>query len=647
MGSFQLLVKSVLLLLLVFLCMFKNSIATSSDDIKSFSNELTRKSHDAWIKSHDIALVYYHHRDRESNISESDSREIVRLIDVLERSANNLNKHGIHFAVAICEEISSTERCSSKKDPKDVAVYRHGVYMTELAPGVLFDEDAVISNCLELLLRDKVPLLQKPDQLRDHMTASIQKSSHFLFMIVHGIGAKEHSHLLQIAHHHTGSLTFAHSTSQNILDEFEINAQSSSAAKDLDLDNSQVRLLYFNCGKGSVAGKGACDIHHYLGSFKMAPLQVYMDMLEAPAGIPSEEAYKRKLPVTVCYYVDQSSKEKAEALTNQMSEEMKGSMLFYASNSESVRAGLKLNQSDTLCSIKAAEQHLAFSDYSRVRDDVLKLISRKPNEFKTSEDIEADALDELIEKVETRDDSVDLADQALGARKNLSLSHLVQLDRNTFMYEKFSGIVLFHIKKYDYMSRVALRLFDAAAARQAEVKYHSLDCYDWTDVCRKIGVSRFPTVRVYHEGDYSEYAGPTSVEGFTRLGFLSQFTAPLRVPSMAAMTRLNQTLEMSHFISGSIVLGLFKDDLSQEFKAFEEAAKTLIGQKLMVAAFDKLAERLIQKYRLPSLPALISLDLAESNPAKANKPFNKKVFCSPNMKNFALRSSLPSFVGLQ
>lgn len=49
--------------------MFKNSIATSSDDIKSFSNELTRKSHDAWIKSHDIALVYYHHRDRESNIS--------------------------------------------------------------------------------------------------------------------------------------------------------------------------------------------------------------------------------------------------------------------------------------------------------------------------------------------------------------------------------------------------------------------------------------------------------------------------------------------------------------------------------------------------------------------------------------------------
>lgn len=77
----------------------------------------------------------------------------------------------------------------------------------------------------------------------------------------------------------------------------------------------------------------------------------------------------------------------------------------------------------------------------------------------------------------------------------------------------------------DYMSRVALRLFDAAAARQAEVKYHSLDCYDWTDVCRKIGVSSFPTVRVYHEGDYSEYAGPTSVEGFTRLGFLWVLTS--------------------------------------------------------------------------------------------------------------------------
>jgi len=60
-------------------------------------------------------------------------------------------------------------------------------------------------------------------------------------------------------------------------------------------------------------------------------------------------------------------------------------------------------------------------------------------------------------EVETRDDSVDLADQALGARKNLSLSHLVQLDRNTFMYEKFSGIVLFHIKKCT--SNISLSLY--------------------------------------------------------------------------------------------------------------------------------------------------------------------------------------------
>ena len=72
----------------------------------------------------------------------------------------------------------------------------------------------------------------------------------------------------------------------------------------------------------------------------------------------------------------------------------------------------------------------------------------------------------------------------------------------------------------DHRNRFILRLFNEAAGQLKDQKLEMLDCYDWTDVCKKINVNSFPTIRSYKKGKHLDYKGPQSINSFKRLAAL-------------------------------------------------------------------------------------------------------------------------------
>lgn len=63
-------------------------------------------------------------------------------------------------------------------------------------------------------------------------------------------------------------------------------------------------------------------------------------------------------------------------------------------------------------------------------------------------------------------------------------------------------------------------MYSKAAEQLPDHKLSILDCYDWTDVCKKINVTQFPTIKMYKSGQSYTYNGPLSVGGLTRLAKL-------------------------------------------------------------------------------------------------------------------------------
>ena len=72
----------------------------------------------------------------------------------------------------------------------------------------------------------------------------------------------------------------------------------------------------------------------------------------------------------------------------------------------------------------------------------------------------------------------------------------------------------------DHRNRLVLRLYNDAAAHLPDHRLHVLDCYDWTDVCKKINVTQFPTIRIYKKGSFLPYKGPLSKDSFIKMAHL-------------------------------------------------------------------------------------------------------------------------------
>jgi len=69
----------------------------------------------------------------------------------------------------------------------------------------------------------------------------------------------------------------------------------------------------------------------------------------------------------------------------------------------------------------------------------------------------------------------------------------------------------------DAYSRVIARLFDEAAGQDNSLNMAVMSCYDWTDVCKRLGITTYPTVISFKDGSMRAFSGVMNVTSFVKL----------------------------------------------------------------------------------------------------------------------------------
>ncbi|TFY68678.1 hypothetical protein EVJ58_g843 [Rhodofomes roseus] len=74
---------------------------------------------------------------------------------------------------------------------------------------------------------------------------------------------------------------------------------------------------------------------------------------------------------------------------------------------------------------------------------------------------------------------------------------------------------------------------EAAGALKEIVKLAKVDCVDQADLCSANGIQGYPTLRVYRQGDYSDYTGPRKADGIVA------YMAKQSLPAVSDVTSEN------------------------------------------------------------------------------------------------------------
>ncbi|XP_026030936.1 protein disulfide-isomerase A3 [Astatotilapia calliptera] len=112
--------------------------------------------------------------------------------------------------------------------------------------------------------------------------------------------------------------------------------------------------------------------------------------------------------------------------------------------------------------------------------------------------------------------------------------------------------------------------YEAAATRlKGIVSLAKVDCTANSNICSKYGVSGYPTLKIFRDGDESgPYDGPRTADGI--VGFLKKQAGPASV-----VLKDNADLEKFLADQDASVVGFFADDKSQEQAEFLRAASAL------------------------------------------------------------------------
>ncbi|XP_067938657.1 thioredoxin domain-containing protein 16-like isoform X2 [Watersipora subatra] len=600
----------------------------------NYPNELISPNEvDSWTSKHDLSLILFYNEVTSSGTS-------ADVVDRFQKVGAKLNGYGVHFGVYNCVSNPTPEHCSDGQS-HGVAAYLKGEHTSELPISALFDEYSIISNSLHLLLTQEVPMLQTVQEL----TSYIQQTPVFLLAIVKGVGCREHAHYMELAKASMDAgikLSFAHSTTESILSSFSSRFPTHKVSKELRLGDEDAQLYYVTCDEHRLAER--CSIYQYLRVFESDSLSGYVQLLTFSGQLA--DAIALKLPMARCYHGNDEERMAADKLIHEMSEEFKGTLLFYSlfSSEATEQERLSYSEMGTYCVIQGNDSKVKASvRLNSLRKYLVDEVLMKMREKEESAEELSDA-DAIIKAVETADDTVDILDNELGGLRDLDLSNLVILDRESFNPKMFTGVVLFHLMKHDYRNRMVLRLYNEAAANLTKGTLSILDCYDWTDVCKKMNIAEFPTIRMYKRGKHVTYSGPLSVPGFIKMAQMSEFNYPHEVDTMTDVVKLRAKLMAMNVTL--IVVGLFDNTGSSEYKAYRDAARSLAGQRILMLVKGKLAQTLKVQLKLTLLPAIASYDVTEKDMNEAIVRFERKTVSSKAIELFVMRSTLPSFAEL-
>ncbi|XP_026782684.3 thioredoxin domain-containing protein 16 [Pangasianodon hypophthalmus] len=583
-------IMKTLCVLCVFLLCFVSEQCTCGNPAKLL--QLTAQGFKEHVQSGKTALIYF------GKYADS---AIQTFIEQLETSAVALEDYGILVAMVNCSKENVAEYCTEEEVMRKAYLFRGADVLRSFEIDTIFDVNAIVSHMLFTVLFNEVRYIHTPAEL-----VGVERVARGKTDIVMGhipaLGLPEHRALMEAAFVYGGKYQFVQTTGAPLLKHMGI----------ADVSSVQARLWFLHCNSVSHASE-PCP--HTLMKKPLSTINIhtFLQLMEAPVLMEADvdpddvDVIYNHLNVPVLFLFAQTEtlhmdRSTAEALAWRLRGEI-GLVLIHR-DSPRVKTPVRYN-----AAYRLPHKEVKYFTLKNV-EEVVNLIRGQLFQEEKEEEEEDDEDEDHWASTDVLDDEV--AESVYRDRGvMLDMESVSELTADTFstaVAQSDLTVVLFYFK-WDAVSMAFLQSYvEVADALEgvSDITLASIDCGEWTCVCRDQNVSSFPSVLLFRLGeDTQSYRGMMGTESLYRFILLSHLSIPLSLSSSdEVLSFLEGDLYNRHSSFSPIrVLGLFTPE-DPDVAIFEEAAKYLRGEMILGLFEHMEAERWAQEHAV-MLPALL------------------------------------------
>ncbi|ESO86148.1 hypothetical protein LOTGIDRAFT_235523 [Lottia gigantea] len=604
--------------------------------------------------SRNIAVVYYYKREL---------ARIRHFFKEYDKSAEYLAVYGVQAGIVDCTETNkqSPEKCKEAQIQHNIFTYKSGEDLLILDLETMFDVNSIMSNVLQLVLLQEVPIIQNLKDRDELIDRSRGKKD-----VIFTYQKAEHRIFMEVAFAYQDKYSFAVTTEK----EAVANLKESE-----DITDSTLAVIWvLHCKEKAEKSTDQCIDVKYERKMDLPSLAKFLRALSLPPFIElktmsdGDKHLKEKLDVVYFLYDKETNSDVKEIIKKykydlhgvagiqlvdksimppEMTEVLTHvkipgiGVLLYTKN-EPVFMSQPWSEkniynflSETLFNKKGEFQ--GDDDEDDVDDDEVREIVQANNE----ESVRAKYDLPTAYEVETQDDKVAYSVYHT-SKTPMSLDHVIKLKDETFkptVKDSSILLILFYLH-FDAKSMAVLRIFGESAEMLKDEKSQlaSLSCYDWTDVCGKQNISRYPTIRLYQNGKYvNDYRGAFDVQAVVNTVKLLQINSPVKLGTNQAVGDFIQGKfpENLNQITNTSVLGVFDKNHKDELKAF----KTVIKEYQMSLVFgltDSEVAKSIVKVKGPAIIIIRHNDQYKKDDGLTSD------FTVDNIKSFIQSKKIPT-----
>uniref|UniRef100_UPI00358FE4E2 thioredoxin domain-containing protein 16 n=1 Tax=Myxine glutinosa TaxID=7769 RepID=UPI00358FE4E2 len=603
--------KVVSLFLVLLCCCIGSGIYSSS------LPELTPDSFSQMIGSPHSFLVHLRHKD---------SPRMESSLQGLPDAAQLLTEYKISVWQMDCQLYSSQQLCKEAND--NVAYFfRMNRMPYQLSMDSLFDVDSIVANTLNALLVDEVKLIQDTQDL--HL---LQETSRGLrdvvFAYLKTTGSPEHRAFMEGAFIYGDKFTFALSCNADVLKVLMVDPQPGP------------QVWYLHCQEESEE-KGMCgatlfhqnvSLVNLLRFFKLVLGPPFVELHVPPAqsetpfhALDLPEVFLLSHRETYKYDVEMASK-LARALLGSA-----GILLLHCDEAgvkvpSNANVAYRGGKKDDVLHFLTLASLEAIINYVRLEEDLMKKHNDRSHmpvhqdfeQYHNEEEREDEDDYNYYEEEEDedplwlqQDDEVAVA-LTNGKPWNTEIEVVPALTDKSFAELPTlpgSHILLFYFS-WDIVSQAFLPAYVEVTKKVKEmaeqVSVWRVDCRDWTDVCSKAGISRFPSILLM-AGTQPSFPYHNMLAEEALLSWIKLSISPS--PSM--LDSLEETLKflglMGSDASATVltIAAVLTEDMKHEAQVFMEVVKMLRGKALVGLCHSNSGARNVSTHFEASLPLVL------------------------------------------
>ncbi|XP_072424817.1 thioredoxin domain-containing protein 16 isoform X2 [Chiloscyllium punctatum] len=526
---------------------------------------------------------------------------IRHFLEQLEKSSESLEEYGITVAQVDCAIEAVPKYCEDEDILKKAYLFQGNLMLRSFATDTLFDVDAIVANILFILLFNEIKYVYSLMDLHD-IENDMKGRGDIIFTFVRAIGVPEHRAIMETAFVYGTKYQFVLTTERSVLEGMDLK----------DPDTFSARLWFCHC-KMVTDRNQPCKRTYFKQPLTTVNIHSYLKILEAPLvaeiNRPPEEVstihVQLKLPI-VFLFTQRETYEHDRITAESVAWQLLGSagvvlvsrIQLHPNVPADVTVGYRPAGGDLPIN------YLVISSVEEIVDLVKGEVKNASNGIKDEEEENED-----LDFIDIQDDEVAEAISAyMWKEHDLGLIQALTDISFPTILETIPHVVVLFYTAWDAVSMAFLQSYAEVSTRLADMKdlvLTRVNCGDWPGVCLNEGVTHFPTVKIYIQGNRPLlYTGMLGVHSL--LKFIMLIPTPVLLTSAEDVEAcLKGDLHSDPKPQWDIpVVGLFSSEMKEENDAFIEAAYSLRGTMVLRMYIQKDTIYLSQKFGV-ALPALV------------------------------------------